>query len=170
MVTGHDQHLVGNATPVRRDHCDVVVGEHHSLVGREFGFDRGAEQATAGEAGEGPFLVEDLAGNERQPEDLAVRMSERCAGLPAVVHDRLGVANLRRRGVSGEPITQHPHQLGRVVVVEHVQTRVVVGRVHEDLVDAAGLGHDEDRSEVVHGERFLAVEGGIAIRDHPHRP
>ena len=97
----------GRAAPVRSDDGDVVVGEDDAFVGGQFGLDGGAQQTAAGEAGEGALLVEDLAGDERQAEDLAVRMGDRGAGLPPVVDDRLGVADLRRRRVLGESVTQH---------------------------------------------------------------
>ena len=47
---------------------------------------------------------------------------------------------------------------------------MVIGRVHEHLVDAAGLGLDEHRAEVVHGEEVVAVEGRVAVRHDAHRP
>ena len=170
MVPRHDQELERGAAPVRGDHGDVVGGEHHTFVGGELGLDGGAQQAAAGEAGEGTLLVEDLARHERQTEDLAVRMGDRGTGFAAVVDDGLGVSDLRCGGVVGEPVAKDPHQLARVVVVEQVQARVVIGRVHEHLVDAARLGHHEHRPEVVDSECLLAVEGRIAIGDHPHRP
>ena len=63
-----------NGAPLQNGHThdDVVVGEHDPLAVGQLGLDRGAEDAAAVEAGEGPLLVEDLARHERQPEDLAV--------------------------------------------------------------------------------------------------
>ena len=122
-------------------HDDVVVGEHDPLAGGELGLDRGAEHAAAGEAGERPLLVEDLAGHERQAEDLAVRVGERRAGLAAVVDDRPACSGRRASAAcSARRRCSARIELGGVRVVELVEPAVVVGREHEHLVDAAGLG------------------------------
>ena len=123
---------------------DVVVGEHDTLSVGELGFDRRADHTATGEAGERPLLVEDLAGHERQAEHLGVRVRDERAGLATVVDDDLGVANLRRRGVLGEPALQHEHQLFGLVVGEVLETAVVVGREDQHLVDAARLGRHVD--------------------------
>ena len=95
MVAGHQEQLEGGTTPERRDAHDVVVGEHDTFPVGELGLDRGADDTATGEAGERPLLVEDLTGHERKAEHLGVRMGDRCAGLPAMVDDDLGVAHLR---------------------------------------------------------------------------
>ena len=77
VAARHEQQLVRRTTPERGDAHDLVVGEHDPFPGRQLGLDRGTDHAAAGEAGERPLLVEDLTGNERQAEDLGVRMGER---------------------------------------------------------------------------------------------
>ena len=162
VASRHEQQLERRATPERGDAHDVVVGEHHPLVGGQLGLDRGADHAPAGEAGERPLLVEDLAGHERQPENLGVRVRQRRAGLAAVVDDHLAVAHLGGRGVGGEAALQRVHHLGGLLVVELVEAAVVVRRVDEHLVDPAGLGGDVDRADVVDHEARLAVERRVA--------
>ena len=46
----------------------------------------------------------------------------------------------------------------------------MVGRVDEDLVDAAGLGGDVHRAEVVDDEAGVAVERRVQVGDDPHPP
>ena len=70
----------------------------------------------------------------------------------------------------GEAALQGAHQLRGVVVVELVEPAVVVGRVDEHLVDAAGLGGDVHRAEVVDDEPVVAVERGVQVGDDPHPP
>jgi hypothetical protein len=170
VTAGDDQELVRRSAPVRADDGDVVVRERDPLAGRQLGLDRGAEHASAGEACERPLLVEDLAGHERETEQLAVRVLERCAGLAAVVDDGLGVADVGGAGVVDEAPAEHLHELDGVVVVEIVETGVVLARVHEHLVDAGRVGHHVDRPEVAHDEAVVALERRVAVRDHADVP
>ena len=170
VAAGHQQQLERGAAPERGDAHHVVVGEHHAILGGDLGLDRGADDAAAGEAGEGALLVEDLAGHERQPEDLGVRVGERGAGLAAVVDDDLGVADLGGRGVGGEAALQDVHDLGRVHVGQLVDAAVVVRRVDEHLVDAAGVGGDVHRTEVVDDEAGGPVERRVQVREDAHLP
>ena len=171
MAARHEQQLERRAAPERGDAHDVVVGEHDPLAGGQLGLDRGADDAAAGEAGEGPLLVEDLARHERQPEDLGVRVGERRAGLATVVDDHLRVADLGRRrrarrgGAAGRRISSAGCRRPKLV-----DAAVVVGRVHEDLVDAAGLGRDVHRAEVVDDEPAGAVERRVQVGDDAHLP
>ncbi len=138
------------------------------MVRSELGLDRRRQQRTTGEASEGALLVEHFAGHERQAEDLAVRMGDRGPGFASVVDDHLGVADERQRCVLGEAPLQDEHQLGGVLVVELVEAAVVIAVVDEHFVNAARLGLDVDRPQVVHRERIFAVERGISVRDDPH--
>ena len=99
-----------------------------------------------------------------------MRVGDRCAGLATVVDDRLRVANVGRRGVLEEAALQHQHHLGGVGVAEGVDAGVVIAGQHEHLVDAAGLGLDVHRTEVVDGERLVAVERRVQVGDHSHPP
>ncbi len=62
-------------------------------------------------------------------------------------------------GVIDETTLQRLHDFGDLVVVGQMDTTVVIGRIHEDLVDSAGLGHHVHGAEVMHRERIGAVEG-----------
>ena len=170
VLAGDDQQLVRRAAPVRAHADDVVVGEQDPLARDQFGLDRGAQDAPAVEAAEGALLVEDLAGHERQPEQLAVGVLDRRAGLAAVVDDRLGVADVAGGGVLLETALDDEHQIGGVAVVDRVTTQVVVRGDHEDFVDATRLGLDVHRTEVVDGERLVAVERRVQVGDHPDLP
>jgi hypothetical protein len=117
-----------------------------------------------------PLLLQDLARHERQPEELTVRVSERCAGFATVVDDGLRVTDVLARSVLLQTPTEHLHHLRRVVVGELVRATVVVGRVDEHLVDAAGVGLHVHRTEVVHGERLVAVERRVQVGDEAHPP
>ncbi len=131
---------------------------------------RGAQQAVAGEAGEGALLVEHLAGHERQAEQLPVGVRQRRAGLAAVVDDRLRVADVRGRGVVDEAALEGHHELAGGLVVEAVERLRVVGGVDEHLVDAGALGGDVHRAVVVDGEALLAVECRVQVGHDPHPP
>ena len=52
------------------------LASDHPFAGGQLGLDGGAQQAVAGEPGEGAFFVEHLAGHERQAEQLPVRMRQ----------------------------------------------------------------------------------------------
>ena len=109
-------------------------------------------------------------GTNGRPEQLAVRVGDRRAGLAAVVDDRLRVADVRRRRVLEESTLQHQHHLGGVGVADGVDAGVVVAGQHEHLVRAAGFGLDVHRATVVHRERLVAVERRVQVGDHPHAP
>jgi hypothetical protein len=83
-----------------------------------FSFDRGAQNAATFETGEGALFVEDLTGHEWHAEQLAVRMAQRRAGLAALVHDGLGVANMLALGVRCHLRTKRVHHESRVVVCQ----------------------------------------------------
>ena len=151
-------------------HTTSSLANTHPLALAELGLERGAQDAAAFEAAEGALLFEHLARHERQAEQLAVRVGDRCAGLAAVVDDRLRVADVGCRRVLEEAALQHQHHLGGVGVADVVDAGVVVAGEHEDLVDAAGLGLDVHRPAVVHGERLVAVERRVQVGDHPHAP
>ena len=69
-----------------------------------------------------------------------------------------------------ESTLQGLHGLGGLEVVAHVDAAVVVGRVHEDLVDAACFGHHVHWAEVMHRKWLLAIEGGKQVGDDPELP
>ena len=167
---GIKQQLERRTAPERRDAHDVVVGEHDTFPIGELGLDRRADHTATGEAGERPLLVEDLAGHERQAEHLGVRVGDRRAGLATVVDDDLGVAHLWGGGVLGEPALQHEHQLFGLVVGEVLETAVVVAGEDQHLVDAARLGRHVDRTEVMHDEAGVSMEGRIPVGQDAHLP
>ena len=162
--TRDDEQLVGGARPERAHHDALVVGEDHAGPVDEFGLDGGAQDAAAGESGERPFLVEDLARDEGHAEQLGVRVGERRTGFPTVVHDGLGVPDVGLGRVLHEPLAQQVHHGGDLVVVERSDVGVVIARVHEQLVDPTRLGLNVHRPEVPHGQRFVAVERRIPVR------
>jgi hypothetical protein len=170
VASRHDQHLVRRSAPVGTQDHDVVIRRDDPRAGGELGLDGGAQHAPAGEASERTLLVEHLTGDEREPEDLPVRVRERRAGLSAVVDDRLGVPDVRGAGVVGEPVAERTHELRGFAVVEAVQPAVVLRRVHEHLVDATRLGDDVDGAEVVHGEAGIALERREQVRHDANRP
>ena len=170
MVAGDDQELVRDAAPVRADDERLFGGEHDPGAVDELGLDRGADDAAAVEPAEGPLLVEDLTGHERHPEELPVGMRERRAGFAAVVHDRLGVADVRRGGVLDEPVAQRDHQVADLAVAQVAEVGVVLGREHEHLVDAARLRLDVHRAEVAHRQALVTLERGIEVRHDAKAP
>ena len=99
-----------------------------------------------------------------------MRMSERRTGFATVVDDGLRVADVLAGRVLLQAAPQHFHHLCGVVVGELVGATVVVGRVDEHLVDAAGVGLHVHRTEVVHGERLVAVERRVEVGDETHAP
>ena len=169
VAARHDQHLVRRAAPVRAQNDDVVIGGDDPLTGGHLGLERGAQQAVAGEAGEGALLVEHLTRHERQAEQLPVGMGERSAGLATVVDDRLRVADVGGRGVFEEAALERHHELARGVIVESVERLVVIGRIDEDLVNAGALGGDVHRAVVVDGEALLAMKRRVEV-GHRHAP
>ena len=170
VLARDDQQFVGAAAPVGAQAHDVVVGEHDALAIGELGFDGGAQDARTLEAGKGALFFQNFARHERQAEQLTVRVGQRGTGLATVVDDGLGVADVRRLGVVDETTLQRLHRLRRLVIVAEVDATVVIGRVHEDLVDAAGLGHHVHRAEVMNGKRIVAVEGGKEIGNNAKAP
>ena len=140
------------------------------MVGGLLGLEGGAQQARALEAAEPGLLLGDLAGHEGHAEQLAVGMLEAGAGLAPVVHDHLRVADRGPPGVVLQAIADGRHGHRRLGVVEVGPAGAVLGREHEDLVDAAAVRLREHRAEVVHLQRLVAVEGRVAVGDDPHHP
>ena len=170
VLPGHHEHLVGHGAPERADDDDAVVGVDHPLGGVLLGLDGGAQEARAHEAGEAGLLLGELPGDEGHAEQLAVGVFERGAGLASRVHDGLGVAQVRLRGVLLEPVTQSGHHELDLLLAEHAQRGVVLGREDQDLVDAAGRGLGEDRAPVGDHEGLVALEGRVEVRHHPDEP
>ena len=84
----------------------------------ELGLGHGAEQARLAEAAEPALLLGDLAGHERDAEELAVRVLERGAGLAAGVDDGLRVADRGPPGVVLHAVADRGHGQPGVLVVE----------------------------------------------------
>ena len=165
------EHLVGRAAPERADDerparrrarrrcpaCSSASAMVHSRHG-------------LAEAAEPGLLLGDLAGHERDAEELAVRVLERGAGLPAGVDDRLRVAHRRAPGVVLHAVADRRHGQAGVLVVEVGPAAVVVGAEHEHLVHAAGRRLGEHRAEVLHAQRLVALEGREQVRHDPDEP
>ena len=97
-------------------------------------------------------------------------MGERRTGLAAVVHDRLGVPDVRRGGVLDEPVAQRDHQVADLAIAQVAEVGVVLGREHEHLVDPTRLRLDVHRAEVAHRERLVTLERGIEVRHDAQPP
>ena len=97
-----------------------------------------------------------------------MRVRERRAGLATVVDDRPACSG--RSGAAAWSASRRCRtrmSSAASLVVELVEPAVVVGRVDEHLVDAAGLGHHVHRAEVVDGEPVVAVERRVQVGDRP---
>ena len=165
-----DQQLVRGAGPVGADAHHVVGGEEHALAIDQLGLDCGAQNAATFETGEGTLLFENLAGYEGQAQQLTVRVGERCASFATVVDDGLRVANMLGGGVLLQAPLQHPHHVGGVFVGDELQPAVMVGREHEDLVNATGLCFHVHRAVVVNRKRLVAFERRVQVGDDTHAP
>jgi hypothetical protein len=140
------------------------------VVDVELGLEGGAEQAGPAEAAEAGLFLGDLAGDEGHAEQLAVGVLEAGAGVVAVVDDGLRVADGAPPAVVLHPVSDGGHGDGDLLVVEVGPGGAVVGREHQDLVDAAGQGLGEDRPEVRDLHGLVTVEGGVAVGDDAHGP
>jgi hypothetical protein len=170
VLTRDDEQLVGAAGPERRHADRVIAGEHDPLAVGELGLDGGTEDACALETSERPLLLEHLAGDDGQTEQLAVGMGEGCACLATVIEDCLRVADVGGAGVIDQAALERLHDLRHLVIVGEMDAAEVVRRVHEDFVDAARLRHHVNRPEVMNGERIVAVERGIKVRNDAQPP
>ena len=170
MATRDGQHLERCPAPIGADNDDAVIGEDHTTPGVDLGFDRRAEQAGSGEAIETGLLVQDLARNERETEQLTVGVHERRARLTAVVHDRLAVAQLRHRRMRLGPGGNGRHDEPGLVIGQIGPRRIVI-RVHDEhLMNSGGISLGEDRTEVLNHHRLAAFEGGVEVRHHENPP
>ena len=167
---GQDQHLVGGAAPERADDQYLLVGVDDPVVDVLLGVDRGAEQAAPGEAGEAGLLLDQLTGDEGHPEQLAVRVLDGGARLPAGIDDGLAVAEAGDRRVLLDPIPYGGHHRRGLLVAEHRPRVLMVRGQYEDLVDPARTGLGEDRSAVGDHEGRVALEGRVEIGDDPDQP
>jgi hypothetical protein len=119
---------------------------------------------------EAVLLVGQLLGHEGDAEQLPVRVQDRRPRLAPVVDDGLRVADAGGLGVVLEPVPQRRHDQAGLLVVEVGPGGVVLGREHQDLVDARRPGLGEHGAEVLDGERVLAGEGGIGVGHDPDQP
>ena len=170
MGARHHEHLVGRAAPVRAHHEHPLVVDDHPVLRLALRLGHRAEQARLAEAAEAGLLLGDLAGHERDAEELPVRVVERCTRLPAGVHDRLGVAHGGAAGVVLHAIADRGHRQAGVLVVEVGPAVGVLGAEDQHLVDAAGRRLREHRTEVLDPQRFAALERREQVRHHPHEP
>ncbi len=134
------------------------------------GVDGGAQEAGAAEASETGDLLHQLAGHERDAEQLAVRVLQAGAGGPAMVHDRLAVADARCVSVLLEAVAERRHGRAHLPIVEVGPALAVVGREHEHLVDARCRGAGEEWSEVFNEHGSGALEGRVAVGHDPQEP
>ena len=167
---GDDEHLVGVAAPEGADDEDALVGVDDAVPGVLLGVDGGAQQAAAGEAGEAGLLLGELAGHERHPEQLAVGVLDRGAGLAPGVDDGLAVAQARHRRVLLDPVPDGRHDEHRLLVGDVFPAVVVLGGEHEDLVDPSRRRLGEHGPTVLHHEGVVALEGGVEVGHHPDQP
>ncbi len=170
MLLRHDEHLVGRTAPVGAQHDHAVVLVHDAMAGRRLGVDDRAQQARSLEPHEPRPLLGDVGGHERHADELAVRMRQRRAGLTAVVDDAERGPHVGVAGVLLQAVAQRGHHEAGVALVEVRPPRLVIGRQHDDLVDAARRRLREHRPEVGHRHRVVARERGIQVGHDPHLP
>ena len=171
VVAARDgQHLERRATPVGADHDDAIVGVDDAGAGVELGLDRGTQQARAGEPVEPELLADDLAGDEREPEELPVRVDERRTGFAAVVDDRLAVAELGHRRVGLGTSGNGRHHVFRLLVVDVGPRRIVRWVYHQHFVHPRRIGLGEDRPEMLDDHRLATFEGRIEVRNDQDTP